>query len=71
MTVTDDLEKWVEEHGSERDALNVALARLSAARFKLNALQDATLYMDCPKCGGIYLPHFVCFNCGYDSGAGK
>ena len=32
MTVTDELEQWIAEHGSARDALNVALARLTATK---------------------------------------
>ena len=31
MTVTDELNAWIAEHGSCRDALNVALARLRLA----------------------------------------
>ena len=32
MTPTDEINAWIAEHGSTRDALNVALARLAAER---------------------------------------
>ena len=65
--VSDELNQWIKRHGNERDALNVALAQLSVAESKLDALQDATLYEDCPDCGGVVMPSCVCLNCGYDS----
>lgn len=49
MIVSNELNQWIKEHGNERDALNVALARLAAARFKLRALRNATLYTNCPS----------------------
>lgn len=67
MSVSDELNQWINEHGSERDALNVALAQLNAAQLRLDALQDATLYTDCPNCDGVILPSCVCLSCGYDS----
>ncbi len=30
MTPTEEIDKWIAEHGSERDALNIAIARLAA-----------------------------------------
>jgi len=30
MTATEELQQWIDIHGSERDALNVALIRLRA-----------------------------------------
>ena len=44
MSVTDELNQWIAEHGSERDALNVALARLHLAEAeveRLNAEADS------------------------------
>ena len=68
-TVSDELDQLIKQHGNERDALNVVLAQLQAAESKLAALQDATLYEDCP-CGGVIMPSCVCLDCGYDSSQG-
>ena len=38
MSVTDELNQWVAEHGSERDALNVALAKLHLAEAEADRL---------------------------------
>ena len=62
----DELNSLIQKHGSARDALNVVLYQLQMAESKLNALQDATLYEDCPRCGGIVMPSCVCLDCGYD-----
>ena len=75
-TVSDELDQLIKQHGNERDALNVVLAQLQAAESKLAALQDATLYEDCPDCGGVIMPSCdgnrfkVCLDCGYDSSQG-
>lgn len=69
MSVTSELNWWIEKHGNAQDALNVALARLLRAETKLAELQDATLYRDCPDCDGVILPSCVCLNCGYDDSA--
>ena len=67
MTTSDELNQLIKQHGgSARDALNVTLAQLQAAEAKLDALQDATLHEDCPRCGGIVMPSCVCLDCGYD-----
>ena len=41
MTVTEKLNKFINEHGGgdARDALNVALARLDAAKFEIENLK--------------------------------
>jgi len=39
MSVTDELNQWIAEHGSERDALNVALARLHLAEAEVERLR--------------------------------
>ena len=44
MTVTDELDQWVMEHGSERDALNVALARLHLAEANEDRLRADVSY---------------------------
>ena len=69
MTVTDELNQLIEQYGNERDALNATLAQLKAAESKLIALQDATLYEDCPGCGGVVMPSCICLDCGYDTSA--
>ena len=66
-TVSDELNQLIEQYGNERDALNVVFAQLKAAESKLSALQDATLYEDCPGCGGVVMPSCVCLDCGHDS----
>jgi hypothetical protein len=38
MSATDELNQWITEHGSERDALNVALARLHLAETDVDLL---------------------------------
>ena len=68
-TVSDELNMLIEKHGSARDALNVVLYQLQMAESKLSALQDATLYEDCPDCGGIVMPSCRCLDCGYDTSA--
>lgn len=37
MTATKEIEEWVKEHGSERDALNAALAQLQLAKSELQS----------------------------------
>ena len=38
MTPTEEINKWIAIHGSERDALNVALARLTANAERIRVL---------------------------------
>jgi len=71
MSVSDELNEWIKKHGSACDALNVALAQLALAERKLTALQDATLYEECPTCGGVIMPSCVCLDCGYDESVGE
>lgn len=66
MTVSKQLDEWIERHGSARDALNIALARLNTAKFKLAELRSAIPYKDCPECGGVILDGWVCLSCDHD-----
>lgn len=47
MNATEQINQWIEEHGSARDALNVALARLDAAKEQLAAfLEERQLFVE-------------------------
>jgi len=39
MTPTEEIDKWIAEHGNERDALNVAISRLAQAETELEPLR--------------------------------
>jgi hypothetical protein len=39
-SVTDELNRWIKEYGSERDALNVAIAKLHIAEKLCAALKE-------------------------------
>jgi hypothetical protein len=65
-TTTEEIGAWVKEYGSERDALNVALAKLQAARFQLNELRDAIPWEPCPRCNGVIVEGWICLNCNFD-----
>lgn len=66
--VTEEIETWIKEHGSERDALNVALAKLQLAQFRLDELRDAINWKVCPECSGVIIDGWICLNCGFDNG---
>lgn len=44
MSVTEEINQWITEYGSERDALNVALAKLRQAQAAAVAPERPTLY---------------------------
>ena len=66
MNTTEEINKQIKIHGSERDALNVALARISELEGKLAALHDVYTFKDCPNCGGVVNEGWRCLECGYD-----
>ena len=40
MSATEEIEKWITEHGNVRDALNVAITRLRQAEERIADLVD-------------------------------
>jgi hypothetical protein len=40
MSATEDIEKWIAEHGNVRDALNVAITRLRQAEERIAQLVE-------------------------------
>ena len=45
MTITEQINEWIAKYGNERDALNVALAKLEAAQIECSGLHfDADMY---------------------------
>lgn len=40
MSATEEIEKWIAEHGNMRDALNVAITRLRQAEERIADLVD-------------------------------
>ena len=67
MSVTEELNKLIAEHGSERDALNVTLAKLRQAQSEIAVLKEAaqqSVQSDgagvCPLCGD----KLFCAMCG-------
>lgn len=40
MSATEEIEKWIAEHGNVRDALNVAITRLRQAEERIADLVD-------------------------------
>ena len=41
MSATEEIEKWIAEHGNMRDALNVAITRLRHAEERIEDLEQA------------------------------
>lgn len=41
MSATEEIEKWIAEHGNVRDALNVAITRLRHAEARIEDLERA------------------------------
>jgi len=41
MSATEEIEKWIAEHGNVRDALNVAITRLRHAEARIEDLEQA------------------------------
>ena len=67
MNVSEQLDQFIAENGGNaRDALNVALARLTDVEIKLNALRDAVNWTDCPQCGGVIVVGWRCMECNHD-----
>ena len=59
MSVTKEIDAWIAEHGSCRDALNVALARLELAQAVLREVEYVPLagyyptLWECPWCNAL------------------
>ena len=67
-TPTGQINRWIAEHGSCRDALNVALAQLRAAEDKIASLDNIGSFTDCPSCNGLIQSGYICIGCGFDPG---
>jgi len=77
MSITEELNQLIAEHGSARDALNVTLAKLRHVQSEIAVLKEAAEQSmhptggNCAECGELQVViDGCCINCGTSATSG-